>query len=127
MSVGYYKTFVGSHLVKLNGPLNARQSEVVRQLFRDMAADGIRRVVVDLEDVLFIDSSGLAALLAGFEVFGSKPQNFRLTGIQDQPRLVFELTGLDFVFQTLLNIQVMPDFCFTVPVSRYAALEHLAA
>jgi anti-anti-sigma factor len=69
-------------------------------LFRDLAEDGIKRVVVNLEDVPFIDSQGLAALVAGYKIFGSAPRNFRLTGIQDQPKLVFELTGFDHVFQT---------------------------
>jgi anti-anti-sigma factor len=64
-----------------------------------LSEQGVKRVLVNLEDVPFIDSRGLAALIAGYKMFGSDARNFRLVGIQDQPRLVFELTGFDHVFQ----------------------------
>jgi anti-anti-sigma factor len=89
-----------SHVTSLSGPLNVNRSEYVVQHFRDLSERGIERVVVSLEDVPFIDSQGLAALIAGYKIFGSDPRYFRLTGIQDQPKLVFELTGFDHVFQT---------------------------
>jgi anti-anti-sigma factor len=56
--------------------------------------------VINLEDVPFLDSHGLGALLTGYKIFGKDPHKFRLTGLQDQPKLVFELTGYDHVFQT---------------------------
>ena len=100
MTFVYREAVVDSHLVDLRGPLNIRRSESVIQLFRHLADGGIKRVVVNLKDVPFIDSQGLRALIAGYKIFGSDVRNFRLTGIQDQPRLVFELTGFDHVFQT---------------------------
>ena len=92
-----------SYLVSLSGPLNINRSEDIIQLFRDLAERGIKRVVVNLEDVPFVDSQGLAALIAGYKIFGSDPRNFRLIGIQDQPGLIFELTGFNHVFQTDVN------------------------
>jgi anti-sigma B factor antagonist len=89
-----------SYVLNLSGPLNINSSENVVQRFRDLSERGIKRVIVSLEDVPFIDSQGLAALIAGYKIFGGDPSNFRLTGIQDQPELVFELTGFDHVFQT---------------------------
>ena len=86
------------HLVILSGPLNASQAQQIVHVFRELSERGTKRVVVDLEDVLFIDGPGLAALIAGYEFFGSDSQNFRLTGIQEQPRLLFDLTGFDRVF-----------------------------
>lgn len=90
---------VGIHLIKLNGPLNINQAEAVIQQFRDMSEQGVKRVLIDLEDVCLIDSRGLAALVAGYKIFGSEAQNFQLVGLQDQPQLVFELTGFDRIFQ----------------------------
>ncbi len=98
MSVGHRESTLDVHLVQLSGPLNVRRAADVIQLFRDLCNQGIERVLVNLAHVPFIDSRGLAALIAGYRLFGSDSQNFRLTGIQDQPRLVFELTGFDQVF-----------------------------
>ena len=87
------------HLVNLAGPLNENQFEEVTRIFKDIAEQGIKRVVVSLAEVPLIDSRGLAALIAGYKFFGSEPKNFRLAALQDQPRLVFELTGFDNIFQ----------------------------
>jgi anti-anti-sigma regulatory factor len=57
-------------------------------------------VVVNLAEVPFIDGPGLAALVTGYKLF-SNGQNFRLAGLQIQPKLVLELTGFDRVFQVL--------------------------
>ena len=100
MRFNYREVALDSHLVNLRGPLNSYRSPDVIQLFRDLSEQGVKRVLVNLEDVPFIDSRGLAALVAGYKMFGSDARNFRLVGIQDQPRLVFELTGFDHVFQT---------------------------
>jgi anti-sigma B factor antagonist len=104
MSVVYRELATGTHLVNLSGALNARQAGHVVQLFRDLTEQGIKRVVVNLEDVPFIDSRGLEALLAGYRIFGSDGQDFRLAAIQDQPWLVFELTGFDHVFQIFASV-----------------------
>ncbi len=89
----------GVCLINLSGPFNASQAERVTQTFRNISKQGVNRVVVNLEDVPLIDSRGLASLVAGYRIFGSDAQNFRLAGLQDQPKLVFELTGFDCIFQ----------------------------
>ena len=99
----HQKSAVDSYLVNLSEPLNARRAEGVRQFFKDLAHKGVQRVVVNLEDVPFIDSQGLAALISGYKAFGSDADNFRLVGIPPQPRLVFELTGFDRVFRVVGN------------------------
>jgi anti-anti-sigma factor len=92
------------HLIKLSGPLNEGQYEKITRMFRDVSAQGVERVVVDLDDVPLIDSRGLAALVAGYKLFGRDPKNFRLVALQDQPRLVFELTGFDNIFEIFDNL-----------------------
>jgi anti-anti-sigma factor len=100
MDFVYREAVVESYLIGLSGPLNLTRSESVVRLFRDLAERGIRRVMIDMGNVPLIDSRGLAALLAGYKIFGGVAANFQLTAIQDQPRLVLELTGFDLVFRT---------------------------
>jgi anti-anti-sigma factor len=112
MSALYDESVAGIHLVNLQGPLNLSRAEGVVQLFKSLSEQGVERIVVNLEDVPFIDSRGLVALIAGYKIFGGRAdrctvpargrqggQNFRLAGVQSQPKLVFELTGFDHVFQ----------------------------
>jgi anti-anti-sigma regulatory factor len=118
MSALYDESVAGIHLVNLKGPLNVSRTEGVIQLFKSLSEQGVERIVVNLEDVPFVDSRGLVALIAGYKIFGGDApwpagashlcradrcrqggQNFRLAGIQNQHRRVFELTGFDHVFQ----------------------------
>jgi anti-anti-sigma factor len=101
VKAGYRELTSDLHLVQLRGPLNVRRAADVIQLFRDLYDQGIERVLVNLAQVPFIDGQGLAALIAVYRLFGGDSQSFRLTGIQDQPRLVFELTGFDRIFGTV--------------------------
>ena len=87
------------YLINLSGPLNESQFEPVTAVFRELVEQGVERVVVNLKDVPLIDSRGLAALIAGYKLFGGQPDNFRLVELQIQPKLVFELTGFDYIFQ----------------------------
>lgn len=104
MNCLYREAAPDTYLVNLSGPLNVTRSEDVVRLFGDLSERGIQRVVIDMEAVPFIDSRGLAALIAGYEIFGSDAGAFRLTRVQDQPRLVLELTGFDRVFETNGNL-----------------------
>ena len=54
MGAVYRRSGVDSYLVSLSEPLNARRAEGIRQFFKDLAHKGVRRVVVSLEDVLFV-------------------------------------------------------------------------
>ena len=56
------------------------------------------RLIVDLSDVTYIDSSGLAVLIEGMqnvEAYGGK---FCLTGLQENVLPIFEIARLDQVF-----------------------------
>lgn len=85
--------------VSLNGALNARSAEDAKQTFRELVDEGIKQVIVNLQDVPFIDSSGLAALVSGLKTLGGEPANLKLAAPQSQARLLFELTMFDRVFE----------------------------
>jgi anti-anti-sigma factor len=45
------------NIVSLNGALNARSAEEAKQTFRNLVEQGVSKVIVNLIDVPFIDSS----------------------------------------------------------------------
>jgi|GEM_PF-534335 len=99
MSIYTEKIGQDLHLIEVSGPLNERQFEDVIGAFAMLAGQGVERVIVSLKEVAFIDSRGLAALVAGYKTFGRQPQNFRLAELSSQPRLVFDVTGFDQIFE----------------------------
>ncbi len=86
-------------IVSLNGALNARSAEEAKQTFRDLSDKGVEKVIVNLKEVPFIDSSGLASLVSGLKTLGGEASNLKLAAPQSQARLLFELTMFDRVFE----------------------------
>ena len=91
------------HLIQPNRALHADLASETIQLFRDISSRGAKKVIVNLEHVPFIDSHGLAALVIGLKIFDNG-QNLRLAAPQAQPRLLFELTMFDRIFQIADNV-----------------------
>lgn len=85
-------------LVRLSGRLDARSSPEVRAVLRELIENGQSKIVVDLEQVPFIDSSGLASLVSGLRLAREKGGDIALSGAQSQAQVVFRLTMLDRVF-----------------------------
>jgi anti-sigma B factor antagonist len=98
MAILSSKITTGMYLVELSGALTAEQATDLNQAFKDLAEKGAKRLVIDMAQVPFVDSRGLAALVSGYRIFGGAERDFRLAAIQDQPRLVFDLTGFNHVF-----------------------------
>jgi anti-sigma B factor antagonist len=61
--------------------------------------EGKHNLVVDLQAVRFVDSSGLGALVSGFKNASSRNGNLKLAGLQLQVKSMFELTRLHRVFE----------------------------
>ncbi|MBE9058449.1 STAS domain-containing protein [Sphaerospermopsis sp. LEGE 08334] len=58
-----------------------------------------RHVVVNLEQVNFIDSSGLTSLVAGMRDADKAKGSFCICNIHPEAKLVFEVTMMDTVFE----------------------------
>jgi anti-anti-sigma factor len=58
---------------------------------------GVARVVVDLERTVFLDSHGVAGLVAGFDAAVQAGRRFTVTGAQGTVKQILEITGLDEV------------------------------
>jgi anti-sigma B factor antagonist len=99
MEITYKSVSPTVNVVSLNGALNARSAEEAKQAFRNLVEQGVTKVVVNLQDVPFIDSSGLAALVSGLKTLGGEASNLKLAAPQSQARLLFELTMFDRVFE----------------------------
>jgi anti-anti-sigma factor len=55
----------GSVVVEIHGEVDVSSADHLRQILTDAAARDPERVVVDLEHVTLIDSTGLSALIGG--------------------------------------------------------------
>ncbi|WP_415854358.1 STAS domain-containing protein [Sinomonas sp. G460-2] len=76
------------------GRLNLVAAPELKAAVNDAIAAGHRRLVLDLAEVDFMDSSGLGAIVVCLRAAREAGGDLRLANAGEQVRMVLELTGL---------------------------------
>jgi anti-sigma B factor antagonist len=92
-----------SNVLPLKGEIDLHVSPTMTGLLNDMIGKKPERLVVDLSDVSYIDSAGLAALIEAMQKVEAYGGKFMLAGLQETVRSIFEISRLDQVFQIFPN------------------------
>ncbi len=88
-----------SNVLPLKGEIDLHVSPRVAASLQTMMAAKPKHVVVDLSNVSYIDSSGLAVLIEGMQNVAAYGGKFALAGLQETVRPIFEIARLDQVFR----------------------------
>jgi anti-sigma B factor antagonist len=94
-----------SNVLPLKGEVDLHVSPAVTASLNELIDKKPERLVVDLTDVNYIDSAGLAALIQAMQKVESYGGKFRLAGLQETVRSIFEISRLDQVFQIFPDAQ----------------------
>jgi anti-sigma B factor antagonist len=89
----------GSNVLPLKGEIDLHVSPSVTASLNEMIEKKPERVVVDLSEVTYIDSAGLAALIGAMQRVEGYGGKFMLASLQETVRSIFEISRLDQVFQ----------------------------
>lgn len=84
-------------VVSVRGEIDVTAAPRLREALIASAAEGHRRVVVDLSRTEFLDSNGLGAIVAGLKRIRAQGGEMRLVCTSPRVCKVFELTSLDRV------------------------------
>ncbi len=95
--------------ITLAGRLDASNTQTLKESLDHLIDGGIIYLVVDLEQVPFIDSAGLAALVSALKATHRVGGDVLLSGVQPQARTVFSLTMLDKVFAIHPDVEAALD------------------
>lgn len=87
----------GVTVIALKGEVDLDNSPAARKLLLE-SIDDANRVLVDLSDVTYIDSSGVASLVEALQVSKKNATGFALAAASEPTRRVLELARLDKVF-----------------------------
>lgn len=82
------------------GEIDLASSPDLRRELQALLDDGVRRIVLDLGDVTFIDSSGLGVLVGVLKRTNEAGNEgaLEIRGLTGPVRKVFEITGLHDIF-----------------------------
>ena len=82
-----------------SGVLDSTQAAEVRTQVSEALATGARTLLIDLENITFIDSSGLGTLVSMLKKVRSQDCEMVVCSASPQVKMLFELTSMDQVFQ----------------------------
>lgn len=87
--------------IQPSGILDSTKTAQFREEVNVLVQSGADVILIDLKDVTFIDSSGLGALVAALKTVRSAGGKLLICSINEQVRMLFELTSMDRVFDVL--------------------------
>jgi anti-sigma B factor antagonist len=87
----------GATTLFLSGEIDLESSPELRRALLEQLADG-KSVLVDLADVRYMDSSGLASLVEAYQRAKDKSLDFALVRVSEPVLKVLKLARLDRVF-----------------------------
>ena len=91
-------TIDGAALLTLRGEIDVYTAPRLRQAIIDLVDGGADRIVVDMEKVDFLDSTGLGVLVGGLKRVRMKDGSLSIVTTQDKILKIFDITGLSKVF-----------------------------
>ena len=90
----------GVTVVDLSGRIILGEpTSTLRELFRDMVGRGQKKILLNLADVSYIDSSGLGALVSGYTTLTSQQGQLKLVNLTNRVHDLLQLTKLLTVFE----------------------------
>ncbi|MDQ2923203.1 MAG: STAS domain-containing protein [Candidatus Dormibacteraeota bacterium] len=95
----------GVTVVAPTGRLDVAGAPALKEAISEALKNGPPRVVLDLEGVSFVDSTGLGSVIAALKQIRSSQGDLRLAAPNQQVRVVLELTTLDRVFPYFATVE----------------------
>ena len=88
----------GTTIVSVGGEIDVYTAPKLRDKITELVAAGAHKLVIDLEAVEFLDSTGLGVLVGGLKKVRAHDGSLHLVCTQDRLLKIFRITGLAKVF-----------------------------
>ncbi len=85
-------------ILEIEGEVDVYTSPQLKQDLVQLAESGVKRVIVDLSKVEYLDSTGLGVLIGGLKRLREADGNLCLVGPGMRIQRIFEITGLNKIF-----------------------------
>ena len=98
--------------IEPKGILDSVNANNLRRDILDKIDDGVKVVLLNLQDITFMNSSGLGSLVATLKAVKAKGGELALCSLSDQVKIIFELSRMDRIFKVFENTQEFEDKYF---------------
>jgi anti-sigma B factor antagonist len=87
-------------VVDVSGRLTLGEgSSAMREAVRDLITDGHRKVLLNLAEASYIDSSGFGELVHGYTELTKAGGTLKLVGLTERVKTLMRMTNLDKIFE----------------------------
>ncbi len=86
-------------IISISGAFDAAEAPAIRDELKRIIDGGSARLIVNLADVQFIDSSGLSVLVTALKAARAKAGDLALTNLTAPVRSIIELTRLHRILE----------------------------
>jgi anti-sigma B factor antagonist len=91
----------GHHVIAARGEIDLFTAPDLKQVLTDAIEGGEHRVVIDLSEVSFLDSTALGVLIGAVKRLRSRGGALAIVNTDSSIAKTFEITGLDQIFTIL--------------------------
>src|SRR5436309_15918684 len=95
----------GITVVAPTGRLDVAGAPALKEAISEAVRNGPPRVVIDMEGVSFVDSTGLGSVISALKQIRGSQRDLRLAATNQQPRVVLTLTTMDRVFPYFATLE----------------------
>jgi anti-sigma B factor antagonist len=88
----------GTQALDLEGEVDVYTAPVLRQAIVEQVDGGTKHLVINLEKVEYLDSTGLGILIGGVKRLKEQGGSLRLAGPSARITRIFDITGLNKIF-----------------------------
>ncbi|MDX1957118.1 MAG: STAS domain-containing protein [Leptospiraceae bacterium] len=97
-------------IITVDGDINLYEIQILRDEFDNVRNLELKKLIIDLTNVDFIDSSGVGLLISQSTKFQEKKVDFMLVGIKSGLEHLFRLTSFARLFKRFSKLQDAIDF-----------------
>lgn len=90
---------VGVTVLNLKGELDLYEAQEFKAQIKLLIEEGVRKMIVNMNDLKYIDSSGIGALISGLQQMYKSGGKFKLSAISKDVKRSFDLANLSRLFE----------------------------
>ncbi len=91
----------------------------LRRQITDVMVEGVKTMLVDLQDVTFMNSEAISALVATLKAVRAGGGELYLCSLNHQVHIIFQLTKMDQIFAIYANRQAFEQQVLASSLSRH--------
>ncbi|RMD91602.1 MAG: anti-sigma factor antagonist [Calditrichaeota bacterium] len=92
-------------IINLKGKLmGGPETQAIHEKVKEMVENGVKKVVIDLGKVKWMNSSGLGALMGAMTTLRNAGGDLKLANVTDKVQSLFMITKLITIFETYNSV-----------------------